>query len=366
MASWRTTATTTARDTFRARRRALRASALPLAQSAIAAAVAWLIAHDLLGHPRAFFAPIAAVITLGVAPTYHTRRAIELVLGVAVGIAVADIVISVIGTGAWQIGFAVLVAMAAAILLGGGPLPVNQAAASAVLVATLAPPTHGFYTSRAIDAAVGGLVGLGVLAALPGRPLRSIRRAAAPIFGELAAVTTAIAAAVEARDLDAAQRARARARGIDVTTRLEPVIRQAVESVRLSPPYWHLRDKVEAYADREPALIGLVQDVRAMARAATRVVDLAADVPPGVVSAIRSLGTVVPDLGRAIEEGPREETLRRVLDAASAATHAVEDGAAVPTAALVGQVRSTAVDLLVALGIQRDDAITRLRAAADT
>jgi uncharacterized membrane protein YgaE (UPF0421/DUF939 family) len=365
MASWRTSATTTARDTFRARVRALRASALPVAQSAIAASLAWLIAHNLLGHPRAFFAPIAAVITLGVAPTYHTRRAIELVLGVAIGIAVADIVISVIGTGAWQIGFAVLVAMAAAILLGGGPLPVTQAAASAVLVATLAPPSHGFYTSRAIDAAVGGLVALGVLAALPGRPLRSVRRSAATLFGELRAVMEAIAAAVEAHDLEAAQAARARARGLDVATLLDSVIRQAVEAVRLSPPYWHLRDQVEAYADREPVLIALVQDVRAMARAATRVVDLAADTPPAVVNAIRSLGAVVGELGPAIEEGPREETLRRVLDAAGAATHAVDDGAAVATAALVGQVRSTAVDLLVALGIGRDDAIARLRAAAD-
>jgi uncharacterized membrane protein YgaE (UPF0421/DUF939 family) len=46
--------------------RRLRSSALPIVQCGLAAGAAWLVAHDVVGHERPFFAPIAAVISLGV------------------------------------------------------------------------------------------------------------------------------------------------------------------------------------------------------------------------------------------------------------------------------------------------------------
>jgi uncharacterized membrane protein YgaE (UPF0421/DUF939 family) len=69
-----------------ARLETLRMLALPSAQSAIAAGLAWYLAHDVIGHSRAFFAPIAAVIALGVGVANRPRRVVELTLGVAVGI----------------------------------------------------------------------------------------------------------------------------------------------------------------------------------------------------------------------------------------------------------------------------------------
>jgi len=86
------------------RLRRLRGSALLAAQAGVAAGLAWVVAHDLVGHPRPFFAPIAAVIVLNVSVGQRLRRAVELVLGVAVGILVGDLLIYFIGSGAWQIG----------------------------------------------------------------------------------------------------------------------------------------------------------------------------------------------------------------------------------------------------------------------
>ena len=63
----------------------VRRSAVQLVQTAVAAGIAWVIAQDLIGHGNAFFAPIAAVIVLGIAPGGHRRRAVEVALGVAVG-----------------------------------------------------------------------------------------------------------------------------------------------------------------------------------------------------------------------------------------------------------------------------------------
>ena len=88
--------------------------------------------------------------------------------------------------------------MAAAVLVGGGPLFVSQAGSSAVLVATLVGGHNG---SRFVDALVGGGVGLAVLVAVPINPLKRSQRAGALVFTELAGSLEDVAAAIEARDV---------------------------------------------------------------------------------------------------------------------------------------------------------------------
>ncbi len=75
------------------------------------------MATDLIGHQRPFFAPIAAVVSLNGAR--RMRRAVELVVGVSVGVGVGDLLISVIGSGPWQIGLVVALAMTTAVWLDG-------------------------------------------------------------------------------------------------------------------------------------------------------------------------------------------------------------------------------------------------------
>jgi uncharacterized membrane protein YgaE (UPF0421/DUF939 family) len=52
-------------DRVRAQLRLLRSSAVPILQCGLAAGLAWLVAGNLIGHEQPFFAPIAAVISLG-------------------------------------------------------------------------------------------------------------------------------------------------------------------------------------------------------------------------------------------------------------------------------------------------------------
>jgi len=89
-------------------------------QSGVAAGLAWFIAHNLIGRPTPFFAPIAAVVCLGVSLGQRLRRVGELVVGVSVGVGVGDALISWIGSGPWQIALVVGLAMSAAVLLDGG------------------------------------------------------------------------------------------------------------------------------------------------------------------------------------------------------------------------------------------------------
>ena len=58
---------------------------LQIFQTAVAACVAWFLAVLIFGLTRPTFAPIAAVISLGLAAGERGRRAFELTLGVAFG-----------------------------------------------------------------------------------------------------------------------------------------------------------------------------------------------------------------------------------------------------------------------------------------
>ena len=112
------------------------------------------------------------MISLGVSLGNRLRRAVELVVGVSLGVLVGDLLISLIGSGWWQITLVVTLAMAAAVLADGGTLLVNQAGASAVLVATLLPPGQTGGVDRCVDALIGGALGV-PWRPCPARPGRS-------------------------------------------------------------------------------------------------------------------------------------------------------------------------------------------------
>lgn len=78
-----------------------------------------------VGHQQPFFAPVAAVISLGTTIGQRTRRAIKTVFGVVLGIVIADLLLSVIGTGPVQMAIVVVLAMGMVVFLGGGVLLTN-------------------------------------------------------------------------------------------------------------------------------------------------------------------------------------------------------------------------------------------------
>src|SRR5919202_4270320 len=69
-------------------------------QTAVAAGAAWVLATLILGHEEPpVFASIAAVISLGLAVGRRLRRTLALLIGVAFGIIVADLLVVVLGVG---------------------------------------------------------------------------------------------------------------------------------------------------------------------------------------------------------------------------------------------------------------------------
>jgi hypothetical protein len=106
-----------------------RAGVWPVVQTALAATLAWSAAALILGHEQPFVAAIAAVISIGAVAGQTLKRAAEWILGVAVGLAVADLIMLAIGTGPVQTGVMVGLAMSVALLIRGGlcsgPRPVS-------------------------------------------------------------------------------------------------------------------------------------------------------------------------------------------------------------------------------------------------
>ena len=91
-----------------------------IAQAAGGAALAWWVATTLLGHPLPFFAPVTAMVCLGLTYDNRVRRVIELTIGVAIGVFVGDLFVQTFGSGVWQIAAVAFIAMSLAVLAGGG------------------------------------------------------------------------------------------------------------------------------------------------------------------------------------------------------------------------------------------------------
>jgi uncharacterized membrane protein YgaE (UPF0421/DUF939 family) len=356
------------RVSMRMRLERLRLSWRSILQAGVAAGIAWVIATEVFGHQQPFFAPVAAIITLGLTISQRGRRAVEVAVGVAVGIAVGDLLVLVVGVGAAQLAIVVMLAITLAIFLGSGQMLANQAAVSAALVATLQPPTSGVTFARFLDALVGGTIAVVVSGLLlPANPLRTLRQAARPLLGELAGTLDDIAVAIIERDRKLAEAALVRARGIDeLTERFAEAVSVGRETTRFAPPRRRFRGQVEDYAEIATRIDLAVRNVRVLARGTIRAVRLSENVPPEVADAVRALAAAVRAAGEAMESGDVETVRAPSLLAAAVATQVLEDTGNLSVSVIVGQVRSTATDLLQGTGMSHDEAAEEVvRAAAE-
>jgi uncharacterized membrane protein YgaE (UPF0421/DUF939 family) len=355
------------RASARTRADRLRHAARAVLQATLAATVAWLLATEIVGHQAPFFAPVSAMITLGLTQGQRGRRALEVVLGVTLGIAIADLLVILLGTGWWQLALVVAFAMTVALVLGSGDMFAQQAAVSAALVATLQPPDDGVSFARAVDALIGGGVALATSALFfPVNPVRLVRDAAEPVLTELAGVLDDVAQALADRDRAAVQAALERGRSIDDLAReLEDALDVGRETARLAPPRRRSLDTVDDYAEAARQIELAVRNVRVLARGARRAIDLEENVPPAVSEALRDLAAAVRALGEALDNRRHADAVREpALRAAANATLVLESTGNLSVSVIVGQVRSTAVDLLRSTGLSYEDAAEAVRAAA--
>jgi uncharacterized membrane protein YgaE (UPF0421/DUF939 family) len=327
----------------------LRVRSWPILQTAVAAVVAWYLATLLVSEDQPVFAAIAAVVSLGATYGQRPERAIELVGGVVLGIGLADLLVGAIGSGPMQLGLLVLLAMGAAVALGGGPLLVTEAAVSASLLVLLEPTSAGLAPSRLIEAVVGGGVALAVSAlAFPLNPVLLVGRSTQAIFGGLGRALQDVAAALADGDRDRSDSALEAAREIDHELRaLDEALVIAGETARFSPGRRSSRGELDRYARAARHIDFAVRNARVLARHSARFVRGGRSAPPELLAAIDDLGLAVWALAAELDEPRGHADVR--IPASRAATRATEAFNASPEielAEIVAQVRSTAIDLV--------------------
>ena len=328
----------------------LRVRAWPILQTAAAAVGSWYLAKLLLPEEQPVFASIAAVIALGATYGQRSERALELIGGVVLGIGVADLLVRAIGTGPAQIGLMVLLAMSAAVILGGGPMLVTEAAVSAILLVVLEPTSSGLAGSRVIQALVGGGVALGVSAlAFPPDPLLLVRRSIQGVFGSLGGTLEEIAAALAGRDTARAEAALRSAREIDDGVRaLDEALALGRETARFSLARRSSRAELDRFERGGRHVDFAVRNTRVLARHVVRYLRTGREAPPELAAAMHELSVAVWALAADLDDPARDGQQVRIhaSRATARAIESFESDRDLGLAEIAAQVRSTAIDLV--------------------
>jgi uncharacterized membrane protein YccC len=345
----------------------LRVGSWPVVQTAVAATLAWSAAALVLGHERPFVAAIAAVISVGAVAGQTLKRAAEWILGVAVGLTVADLIMLAIGTGPVQTGVIVGLAMFAALLIRSGVMFVTEAGVSAVLVAGLDPTTSGVSPDRFLEALVGGGAALAVSAVFPSNPSTRARQAARPVLEDLATALRNAAAGLIGGNLELAEAALSEARRIDApVARLREELEGGYQIARLSPPRRRHLGHLGYYVAAADQLDLAARDTRVLARAAVALVREKGAASGELAEAILGLALAVEALAGNLERPGHtlDDARQFALGAAGEATSVLQKSNDLETSALVAQIRSTAIDLLQAAGMESSEALEALREAS--
>jgi uncharacterized membrane protein YgaE (UPF0421/DUF939 family) len=327
-----------------------------IVETPIAAGLAWYVAHDVLGHPEPFFAPMAAVLSLSVVKVLRGQRALQVIAGVVLGIGIGAAVRAVAGPtpggyGAVAIGVAALIALAAALALSGGflgqgQLFVNQSAGSAILMIAIAGAATG--SERLQDALIGGGITIVIAVVLfPAAPLPLIRAAALRVLAELRDTLAHLEKLADTGGTagrewmpDAGQRIHHQLNG------LQQALSAARQIAQLAPRRWQDRPRIRSAGEQAAPLPLLAATVLSLVHAGADVPGSREPLSPTLHQPLGELTlafTVLAEAGRdgAAKAAAHATRARRLAEAAGPA-----DGS---HAHLVGRLIETCADDILRL-----------------
>lgn len=330
----------------------------------VATSGAFFISTHLLGHSQAFFAPVSAVIVIVAGAGARGRTLLELVLGVALGVLVGEMLILMIGRGAWQIALVVVLTVTISTLVGIKGLALTQAANSSVLLVSVVPAANAGNpaVTRFTDAMIGGGVALAAILLIPRNPVRDIDVEVQVVLHRLSGVLAGCADAMRRGDETLAERALQEARALQPAIQsLESTAANVTEIARMSPMRWKQRDHLGLYTDAILDVDNAIRDARVLARRTAAMLRHKEPAPPDMHLAVdalaRGIGIFADDLS---QRDNFAEARRELVEAARMAVASLPGALTLNTAAIAAQIRSLAADLLLASGSSRDEIDERL------
>jgi len=214
----------------------VRAGRAAIVQTMAAATVAWWLAGILLPEPRPVFAPLAAIVALGATRGERGQRALQVSLGVVVGITAAELIVRLLGTGTWQLALVTGVALVIAVFFFEASTFVIQAGVSAALVVTVGASPKVVGVDRLLEAVVGSGVALLVSQVLfPPDAVADVREAVGVVLARVADGLDRLALVVKQGSEDDRHGARAAVRRANLQIiGLQDQLHVARQAVRLS------------------------------------------------------------------------------------------------------------------------------------
>ncbi len=339
------------RDSLRVRLDRLRDKGWQIGQCALAAGIAWFVAADVFGHESPFFAPIAAVVSLGTTYGQRLRRVAEVTLGVAIGVFLGDLLVVWIGSGWWQLTVIVALAMITAVLLDGGQLFITQAAVQSIVVSTLLPDPDAGLT-RWTDALIGGAVALVAATVVPAAPLRRPREQAARVVRKIAELLRAAGEVMVDGEVEPALALLDDARSTDHLVReLQSAAEEGLSVVASSPFRVRHKGNLRRMADLVEPVDRALRSTRVLVRRAAIAAYRRRAVPASYAELCRQLGEAADAVADELAADRLAVSARPALLAVGRATGDVERTADLNTDVVLAQVRSVVADLLLVTGL---------------
>jgi uncharacterized membrane protein YgaE (UPF0421/DUF939 family) len=333
------------------------ASLPAIIQITTAVAASYAIAHWGLGHATPVLAVTVTLNSLGFARDARPRRVAETLLGILLGVALADTLSLFLGTGIWQLVVVLLVVFVVGRAVSPNPAFALAAALPSALVVLLPTTTGGPY-GRTLDALVAAAVALLATALLPRDPGRAAARDRTVLFSVVVESVGSVVDSLEDADPAAAALALERLRRTQsLVDAWRASLDTAVAVARVSP--W-LRSRLADYRRNVRVLDAADLATRHLRTFSRRVDFLVRDgVPrPAIAGLVETTGAGIRMLGEELDDPQVAGAARSLLAdlARRLDPVVVVPDAGIADASVVLLLRPLVVDLLVGTGMSGDDA----------
>lgn len=333
----------------------VRESLPAIAQIVIAATAAFAFAWYVLGHPVPLLAATVTISSLGLVRDARPIRVLETVVGMILGILIAELIVLVAGIGWWQLALTLAASLLVARFFSDQPGFAIAAAIQAAIVMVI-PTSVPFL--RLIDGVVGGVAALLVTALVPRSPLRTVTQEGIALFAAFDAAAATLVQGLRRADSQRAERGLAKARALQARV---DAWRIGIESgraiARISPFLRRQRSEFERH-DRIRTQLDLAsRNLRVIGR---RVVYLCDDrverpVPAELLAELAAGARLVAESLADISYEPAARAAVRAV-AARLDPAALAAGRSSVDQNLIGALRPLAVDLMTAAGMPADEA----------
>jgi uncharacterized membrane protein YgaE (UPF0421/DUF939 family) len=330
--------------------RRVQGSSIAILQIVVATTAAFAFAHYVLGHAAPLLAATVCVSSLGLVRDARPRRVLETVLGMLVGILVAELLLLFAGSGWWQLALALALTLVVARFLSAQASFAIAAGIQALIVMVI-PANAPF--SRLVDGLIGGVAALLVTALIPRTLQKSESRDGVAVFRAMDGAIATLTQALRRGDRIRAERGLEKARALQAPTEAWALSLDSSRAIAgISPFLRRQRSELQRHERIRQSLDLATRNLRVIGR---RVVYLCDDGRPRPVAAdvLSELARAAEVLGRSLDDISLQPVAREALVAVASR---LDPAVMLPDAGLgdqnlIAALRPFAVDLLTATGM---------------